>query len=69
MKNLQKSEKCVFSVFFHHRTSVYQRHTQKVQKMKTVYESIPIPKYRFSKNKNNNSLKPQGQRLMKTVDF
>ena len=55
--------------FFHNRTSVYQRHTQKRQKMKMLFESIPIPKYVFSKNKNAHSLKPQVQRLMKTVDF
>ena len=55
--------------FFHNRTSVYQRHTQKRQKIKTVFESIPIPKYAFSKNLNTNSLKTQVQRLMKTIDF
>ena len=69
IQNLQKSEKMCDFQFFHHRTGVYQRHTQKRQKMKTVFESIPIPKYAFSKNKNKNSLKPQVQRLMKTVDF
>ena len=42
---------------------------RKDKNIKTVFESIPIPKYAFSKNKNKNSLKPQVQRLMKTVDF
>ena len=42
---------------------------RKDKKMKMLFESIPIPKYAFSKNKNAISLKPQVQRLMKTVDF
>ena len=58
----------IFS-FFYHRTCVYQRHTQKRQNIKTTSESIPIPKYVFSKNKNKNYLKPQVQRLVKSVDF
>ena len=39
------------------------------KKEKTDFASIPIRKYTFSKNKTVNSLKPQVQRLMKTVDF
>ena len=42
---------------------------RKNKKVKTVFASIPSRKYTFSKNKNVNSLKPQVQRLMKTVDF
>ena len=42
---------------------------RKDKQVKTVFESIPIPKYAFSKNKNTHSLKPQVQRLVKNVDF
>ena len=69
MKNLQKCEKHVIFSFFIIERVFIRGIRRKNKKVKTVFASIPIRKYTFSKNKNVNSLKPQVQRLMKTVDF
>ena len=42
---------------------------RKDKNAKSVFASIPIPNYTFSKNNNVNSLKLQVQCLMKTIDF
>ena len=60
---------CDFRFFFIIERVFIRGIHRKDKTIKTVFESIPIPKYAFSKNKNTNSLKPQVQRLMKTVDF
>ena len=61
MKNLQKSETmCVFR-FFYHRTSVYQRHTQKKQNNKNVFlNRFLFLNISFQKTKIELSSKPHG---------
>ena len=70
MKNLQKCEKmCDFPFFFPSSNECLSEAYTERQKNKNSFESIPIPKYAFSKNKNAHSLKLQVQRLMKTIYF
>ena len=69
-KNRQKGEKvCDFRFFFIIGQVFFKGVHRKGKKVNTVFASIPIPNYVFSKNKNNNSLKPQLQCLMKTIAF
>ena len=58
-----------FSVFFIIEQVFFKGVHRKDKKAKSVFTSIPIPNYTFSKNKNANSLKLQVQCLMKTIDF
>ena len=72
-KSEEKSSKTwknvLFSVLFIIERVFINGIHRKDKKVKTVFASIPIPNYAFSKNKKYNSLKPQVQCLMKTIRF
>ncbi len=68
-KKWLKTWKTRFFCFFHHRTFVFQRHSQKKQKMKITFMSILIPKCVFFKNKIKNILNPRVQFITKIRIF
>ena len=60
---------CDFRFFFIIEQVFIKGVHRKDKKVKTVFASITIPNYVFSKNENKHSLKPQVQCLIKTIDF
>ena len=65
----KKHENTGFYSFFHHRTCVFQRHSQKNKKVKTLFASILIPKCVFSKTKTQNILNHRVQFIMEITIF
>ena len=68
-KTLKTWKNVWFPVFFIIERVFIKGIHRKDKKVKTVFPSITIPNYVFSKNKNTDSLKPQVQWLMKTINF
>ena len=62
-------KKCVIFIFSIIEQVFFKGVHRKDKNAKSVFASIPIPNYAFSKIKKSNSLKPQVQCLMKTIDF